>query len=453
MTVFMMMTMTLMMMTVTMLVTVFRMTVLLLVTVWIDDGSDDNEVGDGDDDSDDDGVHDDDNDIDDDSDIDDDDSDNAGDSVQDGSAAAGDSVDDGDDNGDDDGDDDVGDDGEDRDDDDSDDDNDVDNGSDGDDEDEGDSVDGMMMMMKRNRNLRWCFRRRDVIQEAQLVSGIKRVRGSTPKPGAETLKRVPGSGLTPSPITVSSRACLSKSLGLIEGYGGRGKGGLPATLSPAEEEKAKGPHEKYGYNSYLSEKISLDRSIPDYRPTKCKELKYSKELPQISIIFIFVNEALSVILRSVHSAVNHTPTHLLKEIILVDDNSDEEELKAPLEEYVQKRYPGLVKVVRNQKREGLIRARIEGWKAATGQVTGFFDAHVEFTAGWAEPVLSRIQENRKRVILPSIDNIKQDTFEVQRYENSAHGYSWELWCMYISPPKDWWDAGDPSLPIRSLVDA
>lgn len=53
-----------------------------------------------------------------------------------------------------------------------------------------------------------------------------------------------------------------------------------------------------------------------------------------------------------------------------------------MEEYVQKRYPGLVKVVRNQKREGLIRARIEGWKAATGQVTGFFDAHVEFTAGW-----------------------------------------------------------------------
>lgn len=69
----------------------------------------------------------------------------------------------------------------------------------------------------------------------------------------------------------------------------------------------------------------------------------------------------------------------------------------------------------------------------------------------AEPVLSRIRENRKRVILPSIDNIKQDTFEVQRYENSAHGYSWELWCMYISPPKDWWDAGDPSLPIRSVA--
>lgn len=45
-------------------------------------------------------------------------------------------------------------------------------------------------------------------------------------------------------------------------------------------------------------------------------------LPQISVVFIFVNEALSVILRSVHSLVNHTPSPLLKEVILVDDNSD-----------------------------------------------------------------------------------------------------------------------------------
>lgn len=55
---------------------------------------------------------------------------------------------------------------------------------------------------------------------------------------------------------------------------------------------------------------------------RCKQMAYSDDLPQISVVFIFVNEALSVILRSVHSVVNHTPAHLLKEIILVDDNSD-----------------------------------------------------------------------------------------------------------------------------------
>lgn len=56
--------------------------------------------------------------------------------------------------------------------------------------------------------------------------------------------------------------------------------------------------------------------------SRCKQLTYPDDLPQISVVFIFVNEALSVILRSVHSVVNHTPAHLLKEIILVDDNSD-----------------------------------------------------------------------------------------------------------------------------------
>lgn len=64
------------------------------------------------------------------------------------------------------------------------------------------------------------------------------------------------------------------------------------------------------------------------RPTcRCRKVNFPRDLQQISLIFIFVNEALSVILRSVHSAVNHTPAHLLKEIILVDDNSDDGQLQ------------------------------------------------------------------------------------------------------------------------------
>lgn len=58
------------------------------------------------------------------------------------------------------------------------------------------------------------------------------------------------------------------------------------------------------------------------------------------------------------------------------------ELKLNLDQYVSKRYPGLVKIVRNSRREGLIRARLQGWKVATAPVVGFFDAHVEFSMGW-----------------------------------------------------------------------
>ncbi|XP_044052907.1 polypeptide N-acetylgalactosaminyltransferase 9 [Siniperca chuatsi] len=241
---------------------------------------------------------------------------------------------------------------------------------------------------------------------------------------------------------------LAKPMGLVEGPGGLGQGGAAATLGE-DSRDADGKYEEYGYNAQLSDRISLDRSIPDYRPKKCKLLTYPEDLPQISVVFIFVNEALSVILRSVHSVVNHTPAHLLKEIILVDDNSDSVELKFNLDQYVNKRYPGLVKIVRNSKREGLIRARIHGWNAATAPVVGFFDAHVEFNTAWAEPILTRMKEDHTRIILPAIDNIKYNTFEVQQYANAAHGYNWGLWCMYIIPPQEWLDKGDETAPIRT----
>ncbi|XP_020329372.1 polypeptide N-acetylgalactosaminyltransferase 9 [Oncorhynchus nerka] len=242
---------------------------------------------------------------------------------------------------------------------------------------------------------------------------------------------------------------LAKPMGLVEGPGGLGQGGAAATLGDDSHVDGEGKYEEYGYNAQLSDRISLDRSIPDYRPKKCKQLTYPEDLPQISVVFIFVNEALSVILRSVHSVVNHTPAHLLKEIILVDDNSDSVELKFNLDQYVNKRYPGLVKIVRNSKREGLIRARIHGWNAATAPVVGFFDAHVEFNTAWAEPILTRVKEDHTRIILPAIDNIKFNTFEVQQYANAAHGYNWGLWCMYIIPPQEWLDKGDETAPIRT----
>lgn len=66
----------------------------------------------------------------------------------------------------------------------------------------------------------------------------------------------------------------------------------------------------------------------------------------------------------------------------------------------------------------------------------------------AEPVLTRIKENRKRVISPSFDNIKYDNFEIEEYPLSAQGFDWELWCRYLNPPKSWWKLENTTAPIR-----
>lgn len=76
------------------------------------------------------------------------------------------------------------------------------------------------------------------------------------------------------------------------------------------------------------------------------------------MIICFHNEAWSVLLRTVHSVLDRSPANLIEEVVLVDDFSDMEHLKDPLEEYWAKEPK--VKIVRAKKREGLIRARLLG---------------------------------------------------------------------------------------------
>lgn len=62
-------------------------------------------------------------------------------------------------------------------------------------------------------------------------------------------------------------------MGLVEGPGGLGQGGAAATLGE-DSHDAEGKYEEYGYNAQLSDRISLDRSIPDYRPKKYIHLPF-----------------------------------------------------------------------------------------------------------------------------------------------------------------------------------
>lgn len=93
-------------------------------------------------------------------------------------------------------------------------------------------------------------------------------------------------------------------------------------LPPDERRKYDEGFQKNAFNAYASDLISIHRSLPDVRDPGCRKLAYTAKDITASVVMCFHNEAWSVLLRSVHSILDRSPPHLLKEIILVDDFSD-----------------------------------------------------------------------------------------------------------------------------------
>ncbi|XP_014224842.1 polypeptide N-acetylgalactosaminyltransferase 1-like [Trichogramma pretiosum] len=244
---------------------------------------------------------------------------------------------------------------------------------------------------------------------------------------------------------------LNYMKGIIHGLGEYGK---PAYLTGRSKMKGKESLKKKAINIVLSNKISLQRKLPDVRDPLCKNVTYDTSLPSTSVIIIFHNEAFSVLLRTVYSVLKRTPSKLLKEIILVDDKSNEEELLGLLDYYIETRLPKKVKLIRLKERQGLVRARLKGAKSATGEVLMFLDAHCEVIQQWLEPLLQRIKEKPNAVVTPIIDNISEETFEYSHNDEPSFfqvgGFTWSGHFTWINiQDVDLKLKSSPISPVRS----
>jgi len=182
------------------------------------------------------------------------------------------------------------------------------------------------------------------------------------------------------------------------------------------------------YNQYISDMISLHRSLPDQRDPWCREPERNlpiNKLPSTSVIVCFHNEGWTALLRTMHSIIDRSPPSLLEQIVLVDDASTLDHLKGELEAYISK-YPK-VKLVRSPERVGLIRARLLGATHATAPVLTYLDSHCECAEGWLEPLLDRIARDPTNVVCPVIDIINDETLAYQKSTYLAvGGFDWNL---------------------------
>ncbi|XP_049426487.1 N-acetylgalactosaminyltransferase 7 isoform X2 [Epinephelus fuscoguttatus] len=194
---------------------------------------------------------------------------------------------------------------------------------------------------------------------------------------------------------------------------GPGEVAKPFVLGPEYKDSIQASIKEFGFNMVASDMISLDRSISDLRHEECKYWHYDDRLMTSSVIIVFHNEGWSTLMRTVHSVIKRTPRRYLAEIVMIDDFSNKAHLKERLEDYI-KQWNGLVKLFRNDKREGLIQARSIGAKKATkGQVLIYLDAHCEVGINWYAPLVAPISKDRTVCTVPLIDYIDGNEYTME----------------------------------------
>ncbi|XP_041824509.1 polypeptide N-acetylgalactosaminyltransferase 11 [Melanotaenia boesemani] len=238
------------------------------------------------------------------------------------------------------------------------------------------------------------------------------------------------------PLPANKGAELSPEMGMI--------------FNEADQEVRDAGYHRHAFNVLISTRLGHHRELPDTRDPRCREKSYPLALPSASVVICFFNEAFSALLRTVHSVLDRTPAYLLHEIILVDDHSELEELKDNLDRYVTEELQGKVKLVRNQKREGLIRGRMIGASHATGEVLVFLDSHCEVNQAWLQPLLAPIQKDHHTVVCPVIDIISADTLAYSPSPIVRGGFNWGLHFKWDPvPPSELNGSDGVSGPIRS----
>ncbi|XP_076439423.1 uncharacterized protein LOC143278877 [Babylonia areolata] len=211
---------------------------------------------------------------------------------------------------------------------------------------------------------------------------------------------------------------------------------------------------EHAYNVTASDLLPMDRAVPDTRPDGCPlEWPDVTSAGPVSIIICTHNEAPSVLRRTVYSVLRQTPSYLLSDVIVVDDNTTIGDPARDLEVIGENVTQGRLRVLRTDGRQGLVRARLLGAEAARGRVLVFLDSHCECGPHWLPPLLTALTHDKHKVVSPYIDVIRSESFAYARSPDNLQGdFNWRLEFGWRAIPTHQLSAREgPHVPIRTPV--
>ena len=137
----------------------------------------------------------------------------------------------------------------------------------------------------------------------------------------------------------------------------------------------------------------LDYLVKDYKVT-------------VSIVIAYKNDPLMLLLRTITTIVHRTSSRYLKEIILIDDNSDDDKSEE-IQEYCRTQRIRLL-YKRNDYHLGITRSRKKGILMANGDIIAILDSHIEVMELWLEPLLSMLTREPEAIVVPCIHMVNEN---------------------------------------------
>ncbi|XP_070501612.1 putative polypeptide N-acetylgalactosaminyltransferase 9 [Chironomus tepperi] len=214
---------------------------------------------------------------------------------------------------------------------------------------------------------------------------------------------------------------------------------IPPNVSNEIKQKIDDGFKAYGFNAFVSSLVSLNREIPDKRSEYCRTKVYRSDLPKVSVVIPVHEDDWSLLLRTIHSIIRYSNLSYIEEILISDDYSAREHLKTRLDDYVKK-LPK-VRIVRSERRLGIVANRVLGARNAIGPIIIFVDSHVEVTPGWLEPVLDQLKDNPNLVIWSKISGISDKDLRLN-IDDGVGGIGAFDWAMNFKWIDVKWYEGD-----------
>lgn len=177
---------------------------------------------------------------------------------------------------------------------------------------------------------------------------------------------------------------------------------------------------------------------PDTRPDHCPKSFESPDLSleggwrnlRVSIVLPYHQEQWEHMHATMLSLLYFTPDQYIQEFIMMSDGNSPE---LTFEEELLKMSPK-VKMLKNEQREGLIRAKMKAVDHALGDVLVFMEAHCRANRGWLEPLLIRLAESPRSLVQPSLDVIPEHDFSgYYPTQSGLWRFEWNLNLVFVIP--------------------